>query len=330
MSENQNRLGIYLRKDTATVVCLGFEDGRKKVLGCFSVSTSDDSVKVAELATLIVAGCAERGLRYGESAVALDCAMFMQHKIHTEFDNPRQIATTIKFDTEEALAMDIKDLATAYTILSKNDGEGSDLAVFTARQKTLSELISALQKNNIDPATVEPDINCLLEFVGVSFVPDKQEETTLFAILSKQNCYIFAFAGSHPVLPFVMRTFLIGQGDDRTALLAREVPMTLALTSSQRHISRLMVSDSEKSVNYQHLAGKTAIPVEQLDLATVEGSEQCDTAVDFAIACGAAMALSRAAPTANFRSEFLPYQGKKERLQKMIKVSMPWPASFCL
>ena len=46
--------------------------------------------------------------------------MFMQHNVHSKFNDPKQIAATVRFDAEEALATDISDLAIAFKITSSN------------------------------------------------------------------------------------------------------------------------------------------------------------------------------------------------------------------
>ena len=92
--ESQNYLGIYLSKDRATVVCLNFLGRIGKVLGSFSVSVEEqEQATMQDLASLIARGCAQRKWSYSEVALALDCAMFMQHSVHSEFKEPKQILT---------------------------------------------------------------------------------------------------------------------------------------------------------------------------------------------------------------------------------------------
>ena len=162
---SQNYLGIYICKDTAVAVCLDSQGKDGNVLGCFSVSVEAQehpaNPDMSALASLIAHGCAERGLTFSEVAVALDCAMFMQHSVHSEFDDPKQIAATVRFDTEEALATDITDVALAFKVNS-TDRAGSQLTVFTAQRKILSDILHSLQQHNLDPVTIEPDVNLSL------------------------------------------------------------------------------------------------------------------------------------------------------------------------
>ncbi|GAI37340.1 unnamed protein product, partial [marine sediment metagenome] len=152
--EPQNYLGIYISRDTATVVCLALIGRGEKVLGCFSVSVEEqEQANLQVLAGLIAQGCAQRKLGFSEVTVALDCAMFMQHSVHSEFNDPKQIAATIRFDTEEALATDITNVALAFEIASAGQA-GSELNVFTAQQKILSEVLLSLQQHNFDPVTI--------------------------------------------------------------------------------------------------------------------------------------------------------------------------------
>ncbi|GAH58600.1 unnamed protein product, partial [marine sediment metagenome] len=273
---------------------------------------------------LIVRGCAERELKFSEVAVALDCAMFMQHNVHSEFNEPKQVAATVRFDTEEALAMDVTDVAIAFEITS-SDQTGSVLTVFTAQRKILSDVLLSLQQYNIDPIIIEPDVNCLSRFIrqNVSLPEDLHP---FFCALSRRNGYFIVPAGEKQgsqKTPTV-RTFLVGPTQTRTELLAREVSVTAALVETGEPINCLKVFDSTGSVNYQQLGEKLGIEAGGIDWLQSAGTEpaalaDCADPVDFAIAYGAALAHLEKAQSINFRSDFMPYQGKKLRLQKTLK-----------
>jgi len=331
---SQNYLGIYINKNTAAVVCLDSQGKGGNVLSRFSVSVEGqehpDSPGTSGLASLIAQGCAERGLKFSEVAVALDCAMFMQHSVHSEFDDPKQIAATVRFDTEEALATDITDVALAFEINS-SDKAGSELTVFTAQRQILSDILFSLQQHNLDPVTIEPDVNCLSRFIRQKVSPAKSQEVgTLFAMLSRRSGYLIvppvpAGAGSQKAS--TVRTFLVSPTHGRGQLLAREVLVSTALTASLGPINRVKVFDSTGSVDYEQLGEKLGIEVDQLDLlgaAGIKTQTPADRAgparpVDFAIAYGAALAHFEKGRGVNFRDDFSPFQGKKLRLQKTLK-----------
>ena len=321
--EAKNYLGIYLSKDTATVVCLGPQGRDHNVLGCFSVSAQEQAEqKHQELATLIAQGCAERELQFSEVAVALDCAMFMQHDVHSEFKDPKQIVQTVRFDTEEALATDISDIAIAFKITS-SDQTGSALTVFTAQRKILSDVLLSLQSNNIDPVIVEPDVSCLSRFIArnVSLPEDSQP---LFGVLSCRSGYFVVPGSSDSKETSLMRTFLVGPTRARTELLAREVSVTTALLENQEPINCLKAFDSTGSVNYQQLSEKLGFEASGVDFAEAAATDpqtlaDCADPVDFVIAYGAALAHLEKPQSINFRSDFMPYQGKKLRMEKALK-----------
>jgi len=337
--EPQNYLGVYLSKDAATVVCLGSQGRDGNVLGCFSVSVEEQEEQNqsstkneaqrsaffgAGLANLIDRGCTERELKFSEVAVALDCAMFMQHNVHSEFNEPKQIAATVRFDAEEALATDVTDVAIAFEITS-SDQSGSALTVFTAQRKILSDVILSLQQYNIDPVSIEPDVNCLSRFIrqNISLPEDLHP---FFCALSRRNGYFIVPAGEKegPQKTSAVRTFLVGPTQNRTELLAREVSVTAALVETGEAINCLKVFDSTGSVNCQQLSEKLGIEASGVDWLQSAGTEpaalaDCADPVDFAIAYGAALAHLEKAQSINFRSDFMPYQGKKLRLQKALK-----------
>jgi len=327
--EPQNYLGIYISRDTATAVCINPQGRGGKVLCCFSVSVEEqEQASPQALASLIAQGCAERNLGFSEVAVALDCAMFMQHSVHSEFNDPKQIAATIRFDTEEALATDITNVALAFEITSAGQA-GSELTVFTAQRKILSEALLSLQQHNLDPVTIEPDINCLSRFIcrkGPS--AQSQQPGTLFGILSRRNGYLIippGTTGAGSQKASATRTFLVGPTQDRGALLTRELLVTTALVGSGEPINRLKFFDSAGTVNHQQLSEKLSIEADEVDrLAAVTESQtpaNCADAVDFAIAYGAALAHSEKGRCVNFRDDFSPFQGKKIKLQKALKIA---------
>ena len=325
--ESQNYLGIYISRDTATVVCLALVGRHGKVLGCFSVSVEkQEQAKLQVLAGLIARGCAERKLEFSEVAVALDCAMFMQHSVHSEFTDPKQIGATIRFDTEEALATDITDVALAFEIALAGEA-GSELTVFTARRKILSEVLLSLQQYNFDPVTIEPDVNCLSRFITAKASSgESQQPGVLFGILSGRSGYLIApsvSSGAGSQKASTTRTFLVGPTQDRDALLTREVLVTTALVGGGEPINRLKVFDSAGTVEHQQLSEKLSIEADGVDLLAAEtesrATADCADTVDFAIAYGAALAHLEKGHRVNFRDDFSPFQGKKIKMQKALK-----------
>jgi len=326
--ESHNYLGIYISSDSATAVCLGPQGKDTKVLGCFSVSIEDqEEANTQTLASLLAQGCAERKLKFSEVAVALDCAMFMQHSVHSDFSDPKRIAATVKFDTEETLATDIADVALAFEITSTGEA-GSDLTVFTAQRDVLSDVLDALQQYNLDPVTMEPDIGCLSRFIRRKAVSaEPQDGETLFAVLSRRSGYTVAppaTTGEGARTASAVRTFLLGATQDRGKLLAIEVLVTTAIGEQAEPIHYLRVFNSTGDVDYPQLGAKLGIQAGAIDLAEAAGAgpetlADCADPADFAIAYGAALSHWQKGHRVNFRDDFSPFQGKKLRLQRALK-----------
>ncbi len=300
------------------MVCTGPQGGN--LLGCFSVSVEGQAEQNQQaLAALIAQGCTERGFEFSEVAVALDCAMFMQHRVHSDFNDPKQIAATVRFDTEEALATDVTSVAIAFQITS-SDQTGSDLTVFTAQQTLLSDVLSSLQSYNIDPVTIEPDVSCLSRFINRNVSPTQSQQTrTLFAMLSRNRGYFINY--SRPQAAPTVRTFLVGPTQNREELLSRELLLTTALTKTGESINHLKIFDSADSVNRHQLGEKLGIETDDVDLlgSGLQAPADCADPVEFAVTCGAAIAHSDKTQTVNFRDDFMPYQGRKLRMQKALK-----------
>jgi len=163
--ESGNHLGIYWSKNKATVVCLAPPGRERKVLDGFSVSVDGAEQGQQALADRVVQMCRQRKVKFTDVAVALDCASFMQHAVHSEFSDPKRIAATVRFDTEEALATDISEMAVAFRVASPGE-EGANLDVFTAQRATLTDILLSLQSHGIDPVAVDPDVCCLARYLA--------------------------------------------------------------------------------------------------------------------------------------------------------------------
>jgi hypothetical protein len=299
-------------------------------VSCFSVSAKgQEQPGFQTLASLIAKGCAEREWKFTEVAMALDCAMFMQHSVHSGFSEPRQIAATVKFDTEEVLATDIANVALTFEVVS-TDQAGAELAVFTAERKILSDILSALQQYGLDPVTMEPDISCLSRFISrkASSI-EPQQAGTLFAAISRHSGYLIvppspAAEGSRKGI--TLRTFVVGPTQNRAELLSRESLVTVAMAEDAEPIKKIRVFDSAGAVDCQQLGEKLNAQAAAMDLYQAAGIEpqtltDSSDPVDCAIAYGAALTYSEKGHKVDFRGDFNPFQGKKMMLQTALKAA---------
>ncbi len=321
--EKRTYLGIHISATAATAVCLDSPSPGGKALGCFTVSRphnpDEASSPLEQVAGLVAEGCARRQWNTPEMFVALHCSMFMQHRVHSDFQDPRQIRQTVRFDTEETLASDISKLAVAYAARPEN--EGSELTVFTAEHQHLAELLSAFQSHGLDPITIEPDAMCLARFIESVLQPES-ELNCLYAVLAADNVYL---VGLGPSLEGPRtRTFLVGAAQDAAALLSRQVPITAALFWPQEHLDKLLVLGFDRSLDCPRLSEQLGTDVEPVDLpdslmsAPDDEDGPCGPAA-LAIACGAALARPAEMQTLNFRNDYMPYQGRRRRLEKAVK-----------
>lgn len=327
--ESQNSLGIYISKDTAMAVYLNAraKDGNKAA--CFSIGVEkteeQEHTNMQILAEGIARGCAQRGWKSTNISIALDCSMFMQHTVHSEFRDPKQIASTVKFDTEETLATDISNVALAFEIASI-DETGSTVTVFTAERSVLSDILSAFQQHHLDPVMIEPDVHCLTRFIQKELPPESQQQA-LFALPSRHCGYLII-----PAVPSsedsrkapIFRTFLVGGKQDRAKLLAREVLVTMALADDTQPLRVLRVFDSTGTVESHVLRGKLDMDVDMIDLCRADGTrlQEMDhdtNPIEIAIACGAALTHSEKGHKVDFRNDFSPFLGKRLKLQKALK-----------
>jgi hypothetical protein len=295
----------------------------RKLLGCFSVSAEDQQENIQQvLAEQIAKTCSERDMKFGQAAVALDCALFMQHAVHSDFSDYKKIAATVRFDTEEALATDVADVAVAFRVASSDDS-GSNVDVFTVPRSVLSEILIALQGVGIDPITIEPDSYCLSRYVGAyGASAESSEHKPLYTLLSDSRGYLLT--APKPSGTSVIRAFPMSGAQNRAQVLAREVLITTALAETGGPINQLCLFDARGEVSPEQLAEKVGRPVKVRDLAEMAHLEpgslaDCSNAVDFASAFGAALASGEKEKGVNFRNDHMPYQGTKLRTNRALK-----------
>jgi hypothetical protein len=102
------------------VVCLDSLQPSATITACFDVSAQPDAESTtdfAELANQIAQNCTQRDLQFSHVAIAIDCSLYMQHDVHSSFSDRKQIESTVRFDTEEALATDISTLSQSNPML---------------------------------------------------------------------------------------------------------------------------------------------------------------------------------------------------------------------
>lgn len=323
--EHHKYLGIYTAQNRACVVLLARESEAYEILNSFSVSAEVSQERpYANLADSIAQKCREKEMMASDVAVALDCTMFAQQNLHSEFNESKQISQTIKFDAEEALAVDAVEMATAFEIIHKKEN-GSEVAVFAAGRALVSEIIIALQNNNLDPVTVEPDVICLRRFIS-ELIGSNTGQNWNWAAVSNRNCYLISAKQAQQRSR--VRTFLTGSGQDKNALLLREITMTAAAAGLEKP-ENLKVFDTSDTVDCTQLAGALDIEVQGQNLAALlkktsfensENKAQTVDSLDMVIAAGAAIGQLTKADKVDFRPDFMPYLGKKVVLEKTLKV----------
>ncbi len=326
--EQNNCLGIYLSNNRATAVLLSGRSSHPEVLRCFSVqdeagsASQDRNRQSNSLAAQIAQTLAAESLRYGEVAVSLDCALYTQHNLHSNFTEHKQIANTITFDAEEALARDAMDMALTF-IVTGTDSTGSDTTIFAADRAILNGMLDGLQAANLDPTAIEPDILCLARFLEQNFSAPK-DTNALFVVLADQSCHIIK-PQDHPCGPLV-RSFIISASQNKTTVLAREIPLTLAAMNLQEPVDMLFLAGQTDQLDTKALSETTGIATQTIDLTALIETDKnpladCASQVEFAMACGAAIAEIKRIKTNDFRRSFAPYQGKRMILQRALRAT---------
>ncbi len=321
----QNRcLGIYVEPDRATVVLAARAGGKIEVIEQFCVAAEpqeqQQAFSFAQTAKAIAAACQEKQLVFTDVAVAADCRLYRQQTLHSEFTESKQIAQTIKFDAEEALAVNAAETAVAFEIMA-GGLSGSQVSVFAVSAGVMSEIILSLQNNKLDPAVVEPDSICLRRIIQQ--IPQQDSDAKpIWMALSQKKCFIVSPASQYGNAP--VRAFLTGAGRNRNAVLAREIILTMTSTAAAQQVGKIRIFDSRANTDFDDLGRQTALAAEAFDPAEIilmkpAEQDECDS-LDIIIAAGAAAGVLVKGERVDFRPLFLPYQGKKAILEKTVKI----------
>ncbi|MFA6176054.1 MAG: hypothetical protein WC765_05700 [Phycisphaerae bacterium] len=325
--EQNKTLGIYITPSRATIVLIGRAGGKIEIAEQFSVAVAPvegTPFSFAEAAKGIAAGCTEKQLLFSDVAVALDCRLYRQQVLHSEFTEYRQISQTVKFDAEESLAVNAAETAVAFELASKGVS-GSEVSVYAAGASVVSEIITTLAGSKLDPVSIEPDSICLRRIL--SHLPGYgQEIKTMLMAVSKEKCFIIS--PPPQVGNAQIRAFLTAESQNKTNLAAREIMFSTVSTIGGRDIQKTLIYDSTGKVNVAELGQSVSVAVEPFGTEQIIVSAElpADTdGLDIIIAAGAAAGLAGKCDKVDFRTDFMPYQGKRMILEKAVKTM-----SFCL
>jgi hypothetical protein len=318
----QNCLGIYLSKNTAVAAFLTHQGDKSSLLDCFTVNTDPDQEShPGALAPLIAQRLTQKDYNLIQVYLSIDCALYAQHIFHSEFTDLKQITGTIKFDAEEIVTTDATELAVTFQV-TNSDQTGSDITLFTADNRLMTNTLTDFQAVGIDPILIEPDIVCLARFLQQNINPEKELQY-LLAATSQHACYIINPQSTQNAP--LTRSFLLNPKQDLTAVLTRQIPITLAAQHCEHFPTSLILVDGTNTINIETLNKNTGLNITKTDIpqalnANPELIQNAASTTHLAIAAGAALAESAKDKKADFREDFAPYQGKKRIMEKALRI----------
>ncbi len=253
-------------------------------------------------------------LSFEESTAVVDCRDYTQYRLHSELTDQKQIARTIAFDAEEAVAADVSNMAISFAV-RKTDESGSEITIFTSDLSDMSQKLEALQKSRFDPTVIEPDAICLARFIR-HFFPEAASENRLVVIVTPYSCFLMHYAENEKIA--VIRNFL-SEGTDAGELLARQIPILSATIEGGDSIDTVMLADDTGSLNENTLAEQTGMNVKKIDIsgAFTEALPEDIVPSKAAAVCGNALAELSNTTTADFRRSFSPYMGRQKIIEKI-------------
>ncbi|HOM75775.1 MAG TPA: hypothetical protein PKV53_03345 [Anaerohalosphaeraceae bacterium] len=306
--DEKGSLGLYISRGKATAVWVSADTQPSVKLLFHVVPQPGESQSIALQAARTAM---QQAAAFGEVFAAIDCGCYTQYFLHSEFEDYAQVAGTIKYDAEEAAAADAANLAVAFDITGR-DSFGSKVTVYAADRQYLTDILMDLQEGGLDPTYMEPDAVCLGRAL-CQLTPIDEQADALFVILSEPNCYLIR--PKQDYAPTV-RTFLAGQGQDITAVLAREVVLLAAAEEAQNPLTTLVLIGRTDAIDKTRLHQRTGLeiktetPEKSLGIADAERAG----CYELLAAYGAALAGQTRGHKADFRQDFMPYQGRRKML----------------
>ncbi|MHC4950781.1 MAG: hypothetical protein ACYTEU_07325 [Planctomycetota bacterium] len=315
MDENGS-LGLFLSGEKAVAVWIS-SGSEASVLHTMNITSTEDEPSTIALQAARAVNRA--GFTFDEAFVAIDCGYYTQYKLHSEFDDYSQVDSTIKFDAEEAAATDAMNLAVAFDITGKNQ-MGSEVTVYTADRQLLTDILLDVQEGALDPGLIEPDGVCLAR--ALSQDQRMAERTdTIFVILSSSNCYMIRLQADFAP---VVRTFLIGKGQNVTNVLSREITLARGSADSDHPINSITLMGCIDNVDKDLLAQRSGLEIlteePQEDIASALATEDDLACHELMIAYGAALAAKIRGHKTDFRRDFMPYQGRRKVLEGSLRL----------
>ncbi len=316
--EHIQNVGLYLTRRQAMAVWMAEKDGGT-MTAVLDIQPSEDSS--AQTAALQAArALRQHGILFDAAYVALDGGYYTQYNLHSEFTDIRQIESTIKYDAEDAAATDVMNLAVAFAVTGQVP-TGSEVMAFSADRQAVTDILLDIQEGGLDPEMMEPDVMCLAraleQTLGISKHPD-----TLYVMAGAHNGY-FVRPGKDGYAPS-LRSFLLGGRDQRTAALTRELLLATAAGDQSEPLRRVVFVQQPDGVDIEALAERTGIRTE---VESAFEKLRCERPPDAAaspasilIAAGAAMAPMQRSLTADFRKDFMPYQGKRKMMEASLRL----------
>lgn len=315
MDENGS-LGLFLSGEKAVAVWIS-SGSEASVLHTMNITSTEDEPSTIALQAARAVNRA--GFTFDEAFVAIDCGYYTQYKLHSEFDDYSQVDSTIKFDAEEAAATDAMNLAVTFDITGKNQ-MGSEVTVYTADRQLLTDILLDVQEGALDPGLIEPDGVCLAR--ALSQDQRMAERTdTIFVILSSSNCYMIRLQADFAP---VVRTFLIGEGQNVTNVLSREITLARGSADSDHPINSITLMGCIDNVDKDLLAQRSGLEIlteePQEDIASALSAEDDVACHELMIAYGAALAAKIRGHKTDFRRDFMPYQGRRKVLEGSLRL----------
>lgn len=310
-------IGIYLGGGGATVALIEPHGRVPKLHSCFRAAKPPaEGEKPVTLAEEVARVCAERQFAYESSALALDRGYYTQHRMRSQFSELARIDETVRFDAEEALTVDTSTLAVVFDLL-RTDVAGSELNVYAADKKLLSDVLAELQAVGIDPVIFEPDAVALARFLS-AILSQQDRDSAAWVLFTASSCTIVVYPHGQEA-PHI-RSFIV-PASGATETLVREMTLTLASLKLSGALKALHVFDPQGRIDDSIVNKRLGLPVTQFDLVAASGwspafIEQGIEPLALAIACGEAMGDFTKDHKADFRHDFAPHLGRKKVIEK--------------
>ncbi len=156
--------------------------------------------------------------------LSISASLYRSLNHHSDFDNPKMIRQTLRYDIEDALMLDAETIYLCYQPLP-TPGDGVDLVVHTIERNVLQGITDAFEQARLDALALEPDVASWTHYLDAVLGHSEREPVVVLAGFGDMLYLLILNDQGQPV---ITRTSYCPRQDESGEFVAEELQRCLA------------------------------------------------------------------------------------------------------